>query len=308
MARDLGAELRTGVLDRRRVMRYALGTVAGAIAVPVLSACGGSPTANSSTSSSAASSSSSATPLPAPLPANYQATWPLNVGKSQVQVPGSMYVTQNGSLEMASFGNDIWNSADNCAFYGEQTSGDGTWSVEVAIQANTNEWAKAGIMLRQSLDPTDAMLIYAVSPQHGVFVDWRGVKAKPAQGGPTNDAVAAAPIYLKLQKKGNIITIWDSTDGQTWQNQAVMTGVAMDPNTGKPPVASSSTSGSSASAAAAAAAPANPIPIFKDPYYVGLACCSHDAKLRGRVGFDQITGFKSPKYTSIFQSTAKNNW
>ena len=311
MAREVGAELRAAVLDRRRVMRYALGTVAGAIAVPVLTACGGSAANTSSTTSSSASSSSSSVPLPAALPSSYKATWPLDVSKSQVAVGGSMYVTQNGKLEMASFGNDMWNTADNAAFYGEQVSGDGTWTVEVAFQANTNEWAKAGLMLRQSLDPTDVSIIFVTTPQHGVVVDMRGVKGKASVGGPTVDAVAATPIFLKMQKKGTQVTLWDSTDGQQWNNQTVLDMIDFDPNTGKaptPPKASGSASGSASAAAPAVAIPKNPIPVLKDPFYVGLCACSHDPKLRGLVGFDQITGFKSPTYTSLYEKDKTKNW
>lgn len=315
MAREVDAKLGAGVLDRRRVMRYALGTVAGAIAVPVLTACGGSAAnTTSSTSSSATSSSSSSVVMPAALPPTYKATWPLNVAKSQVAVPGSMYVTQNGALEMASFGNDMWGTGDNFAYYNEKVSGDGEWSVEVAIQANTNEWAKAGIMLRQSLDPTDAFIDLVTSPQHGVFVNYRGVKGKaaPNSNGPTIDAVAATPIFLKLSKKGTQVTVSDSPDGQTWNNTTVLNMIAFDPSTGqvpKPAAASTSASGSaSAAAPAAAAIPTNPIPLLTDPFYVGLCACSHDPKLRGRVGFDQITGFKNPTYTSVYQTSLKNNW
>jgi hypothetical protein len=303
MASELRVEVPGTALDRRRAVRYALGAVAGAVAMPVLAACGAAKTTGNSSATSSAATSSSSASKPAPLPQSTQPTWPLNVGISQVQVPGSMYATQGSGptmqLEMAAFGNDIWNNADNCCFYGNQASGDGTWSVQVAIQSATSTWAKAGLMLRQSLDPSDVMIDLVTTPQEGVNCQYRLVKGMdcPSPNGPEIDAVSSTPVYLQMVKKGNTLTVSDSADGTTWNNVTTLTFLAP---TGK--------NVTPAGAWAKGINAATTVPLLSDPYYVGICACAHIATLRGMDGFTNIVGLKNPTYTSIFNPATPTDW
>jgi hypothetical protein len=335
MGSEIGLAVPRGAVDRRRAVRYALGAVAGVAAMPVLAACGSAKT-TANTSSSTATAASSSVSRPAPLPANTQPSWPLNVAVSQVQVPGSMYATQgSGSglkLELSAFGNDMWNNDSNFAFYGNQTSAaDFTVTCQVAVQSATNSWAKAGIVWMQTLSTGAAFVDLVTTPQHGVNVQYRLVKdqACPGSNGPTIDAVASSPIYLKMQKSGNQLICADSTDGSTWANVTKLTLVPIVQQSAASTSSSSSSSSASGSktsaSSASKAAPAGNVnsvgnawvtgvnaattaPLLTPPYYIGIAACAHDATLRGLDGFQNITGLTNPTYTSIFNKAATTEW
>ncbi len=101
---------------------------------------------------------------------------------------------------------------------------DGTVAtVQVRSQSNTNAWAKAGIMVRNTI--TDAnlspgFLIVAVTPGHGYVVQWdangdgrlESNSAPPGEGTGT----ASYPSWLKLVRSGTTYSGYYSTDGTTW--------------------------------------------------------------------------------------------
>lgn len=283
-------------VDRRKVMRYALGAVAGAAALPVLAACGKAAPANSTTTSSTAP----AKPKVPLLPTTGTPSWPVNVAKAQPTAAWSMYATQGKAsalkLEMVTFGNDMWNANDNFSYYAQQHSGPGTWSCEVAYISPTDSWSKVGIMVRQSLHSGSNDLYFVTTVGNGASLQYRP-QPGGAQGGPTVDPLAQYPIFLKMAyTPGKQVELWDSTDGKTWKNQTIVPLVALDPKTKKLPKN----------------APKGAIqdPAFKSPYYVGICACSHNPTLQGYTGVTSLTGFNLAKmsYHAVYQKTAKGNW
>jgi hypothetical protein len=101
---------------------------------------------------------------------------------------------------------------------------DGTVAVvQVLSQANTNAWAKAGIMVRNAI--TDAntspgFLIIAVAPGHGYVVQWdaNGDGRLESNSAPSGEGLGTAvyPSWLKLVRSGTTYTGYYSTDGATW--------------------------------------------------------------------------------------------
>ena len=59
----------------------------------------------------------------------------------------------DGTYFMSSSGTDIWNNGDQFRFAYKTLTGDGSMVARVDSVANTNVWAKAGVMIRQSTDP-----------------------------------------------------------------------------------------------------------------------------------------------------------
>ena len=285
-------------LDRRRVMRYALGAVAGAVVLPVLAACGtAKPAANSSTPAS----SSAAAPPPVLLPTTGTSKWPVNVATAQPTAEYSMYATSGTAdkqlIEMVTFGNDMWSTNDNFSYYGGKASGAGTFTAQVATLAPTDGWAKAGLMLRQTTDPDSPDLYFVTSVGNGASLQYRLTKGASAQGGPTVDPLAAYPIYLQMKyTPGKQVDLASSTDGKTWKNATTVPFVAADPKTKKVPTG----------------APANAIldPGITDPYYIGVCGCSHNAKLQGLVGFSNLTGFPTTgmAYKAVYNAASKSTW
>ena len=74
----------------------------------------------------------------------------------------------NGVFTVTGSGDDIWNSADTFRFVYLTNSSACTVIARVVSMQNSDGWAKAGIMARDSLDPGAANAFIAVTPGNGV--------------------------------------------------------------------------------------------------------------------------------------------
>ncbi len=121
----------------------------------------------------------------------------------------------NGAFTLSGAGHDIWDNADDFRFAFQRLSGDGAVMVQVESLVNTNAWAKAGVMIRDSLDPASPMAYMIISPSNGASFGWRLTPGANAASAP---AVAniRAPQWVKLTRKGNVFTAQYSADGKAW--------------------------------------------------------------------------------------------
>ena len=121
---------------------------------------------------------------------------------------GNTFTIQGG-------GGDIWSTADQFHFVWQSLASDGTFSAHVASQSNSNDWAKAGVMLRQNgTDPGAAFYAVYATPANGITVQYR---ATP--GGSAAQATAltgSVPAYMRVARSGSTFTAYTSTDGVTW--------------------------------------------------------------------------------------------
>jgi hypothetical protein len=79
---------------------------------------------------------------------------------------------------------------------------------------NTNVWAKAGVMIRQSLDAGSPMAYMIQSAASGASFGWRQLMA--GTPGSMTQAAIVAPQWVKLTRTGNAFTAQYSADGKTW--------------------------------------------------------------------------------------------
>lgn len=121
----------------------------------------------------------------------------------------------NGVFTVLGGGNDIWGSADKFHFAHQAFSGDFTLSARVDTLQNTDGWAKAGLMARESTNAGAKYVGIYVTPGNGVSIQYRS----------TNDAAAvdfarntgfAAPYWVRLTRAGNTFTGFRSADGASW--------------------------------------------------------------------------------------------
>ncbi len=107
-------------------------------------------------------------PIDDTIPAPWKGT---DIG--DVGAAGSEGLLQ-GVFTLHASGADIWGSADAFHYVYQSLNGDGTIVAHVASQENSNEWAKAGLMIRETLDParkTPLSLqppVMALSSRHGL--------------------------------------------------------------------------------------------------------------------------------------------
>jgi regulation of enolase protein 1 (concanavalin A-like superfamily) len=117
-------------------------------------------------------------------------------------------------------GADLWGSTNEYgAMYLPGREHDGsTTIVRVDSQADTNVWAKAGIMVRNDISNANAgagHVILAETPGNGFLLDWDsdgdGLLDQQA-----SVATAVYPAWLKLVRSGSTFSGYYSTDGATW--------------------------------------------------------------------------------------------
>ncbi len=141
--------------------------------------------------------------------------------------------TAPGQYKVSSNSGDIWGTADNFRFVYKQFAGDGSISAKVvAVTGTTSNWAKAGVMIRRSLDQNSAYALMFPTPDGR-----RAFQNRPTVGGNavsahSNPNTITFPLWVKVERKGNLFTASYSTDGKTWtiQPDTENTGTDRSPN------------------------------------------------------------------------------
>jgi hypothetical protein len=135
---------------------------------------------------------------------------------------GSFVEAPAGTYTMTASGTDIWdvgtagNYHDEFHFAYKTLTGAGSIIARVQSVQNTNGWAKAGVMIRQTLDGGSPHMFACVTPSNGV-----AQQGRPTPGAASfnaNQAGITAPRWLKLERDlaGNF-TVTHSANGTTWQ-------------------------------------------------------------------------------------------
>jgi hypothetical protein len=169
---------------------------------------------------------------------------------------GSCGVAGNASWRTDVFtgwgsGADIWNAADAFRFVYRPLTGDGEIRARVLGVENTNTWAKAGVMVRETLEAGSRHAMMVLTPGNGL-----SFQRRTATGGTslsTSGGAAAAPRWVRVVRAGSTLTGSASTDGTTWTTVGTET-IAMG-----------------------------------EAVYVGLAVTSHDNAQRCTARFDNVS-------------------
>ena len=125
------------------------------------------------------------------------------------------YSLSSGTFTVNGSGSDIWYNADGFQFVSQPLTGDGSIIARVVSQTNTNSWAKAGVMFRETLAGNSTFAAFEVTPGNGAVYQARtttGIYAVSTQG-PTT---IKAPYWVQVVRAGNVFTGSISPDGITW--------------------------------------------------------------------------------------------
>jgi alpha-L-fucosidase len=157
---------------------------------------------------SANSAEASASPAAAP-----SGNW-LTEDVGAVGATGSFGLT-NSVFTLQGSGADIWYSADEFRYVFQAMNGDGSITARVLNLQSTANWAKAGVMIRETLDAASKYVVHYLSPANGVALQQRASTGGSAAG-VSNPTGVAAPYWLRLVRAGDTFTAYDSPDGMTW--------------------------------------------------------------------------------------------
>ncbi len=126
--------------------------------------------------------------------------------------PGSVDLTDN-IFKVKGSGQDIYNYSDEFHYVYWPLSGDGTITTRVLGLSNTNWWAKAGVMIRESLDPESKEVAVVVSSECGIASQWRRETSDRTGWSGTS---GGAPYWIKLERSGDSFFAYKSIDGENW--------------------------------------------------------------------------------------------
>lgn len=161
-------------------------------------------------------------------------------------------------------GADIWGTSDSFHFLYQSLPAPGSLSVRVVAQHGGHPFAKAGVMLRESLDPASASVILDVKPDGGIEF-----MVRYATGEPTvylGGAQASQPgVYLRLDRTAaNEIAASQSNDGASWTRIGSVV-----------------------------------VPFASTDLLAGLAVTSHDVSAMNTALFDHVTAAASPVTSNL---------
>jgi len=131
---------------------------------------------------------------------------PARAGTAASSAPGAFTVTGGGAA--------IWDDADEFQYVYQPVQGNTEIIARVASLQVTNEGAKAGVMIRESLNAGARHASMFATGSLG----WRFQYREVTNGisfnelGPGSDA----PGWVRLVRAGNVFTAYHSTNGSTW--------------------------------------------------------------------------------------------
>ncbi len=131
-------------------------------------------------------------------------------------LPGS-FTCSNSKYEIEGSGSDIWNNSDGFHYAFQYIEGDCEISAKVESLEGSNEWAKAGVMIRESMSGNSKTAFACVTTRNGITYHQRTETNAQMEGGNRN-AEIKAPYWVKMVRKGNSLNYFFSEDGQNWNN------------------------------------------------------------------------------------------
>jgi hypothetical protein len=138
---------------------------------------------------------------------------------------GSFTEAPAGTFTITATGVDIWNDADQFHFAYKVLTGAGTIEVQVLSVDNTDPWAKAGVMIRETLDAGSKFAAVYITPGNGCRFQARtdtDIAATSDTGVATSEQIAiTAPYWVKIDRDfaGNIRCYY-SSNGTTWTSMS----------------------------------------------------------------------------------------
>jgi hypothetical protein len=169
---------------------------------------------------------------------------------------GSFTEAPAGTFTMTASGADIWAvngiEADEFHFAYKMLTGTGSIVAKIESIDNTNVWAKAGVMIRETLNPDSAHAMMVVTPASGVSFQRRPGTGQTSLNTATGSITA--PYWVKIERdlSGNF-TAYSSANGSVWTMQGTE-NISMASNV-----------------------------------YIGLALTSHDVALTCQAVFSNVT-------------------
>jgi regulation of enolase protein 1 (concanavalin A-like superfamily) len=131
--------------------------------------------------------------------------------------PVEFIETSPGNIIMSGTGADIYQLTDEFRYAYKQLTGNGSITARVDTIQYTNEWAKAGVMMRATLESGTMQAHMIAAPSNRV--EWMPRLTAGSDATGTATAVDSTPLpqWVRVTRVGNAFTGEYSADGQTWE-------------------------------------------------------------------------------------------
>ncbi len=116
----------------------------------------------------------------------------------------------NNVFTLQGAGIDIWGTYDQFQYAYQSLNGDGSIIARVTSQTNTDPWAKAGVMIKESATANANYVMMAVTPGNGLDMQYT------FNGNVYGGTYTFPNVWLKVSRAGNTFTAYKSTDGTSW--------------------------------------------------------------------------------------------
>jgi hypothetical protein len=169
-----------------------------------------------------------------------------------VETPGSTtFDSAKGTFTVTASGSDVWGAEDGFHYAYTRLQGDGHVTARILSQegGSTTGWGRNGLMIRESDQANARHLIMCLGSQpetpggvdpwssNGQFFSIRRINSGTAEysfnttlgdypnfdQGARHGAIGRRelPIWVRIQRRGNLITSYLSPDGRVWSSQIV---------------------------------------------------------------------------------------
>ncbi len=179
------------------------------------------------------------------------------------------YDRTTGTYTLVGAGLDMWDVFDEFHFVYASLEDDGSITAKIESLEHVHNWTKAGVMIRNTLDPASKHGIILVTPTGRVFFGWRDREMGVTRGMGTDVNSVTLPHWVRLTRSGSQFTAQHSSDGVQWE-------AVVDPQDPNKPTSVE-------------------IPM-NETVYVGLAVSSHNPTraAEARISNVTVTGSVSP--------------
>ena len=172
----------------------------------------------------------------------------MDIGRTS-QKGTTFCLVNNFIIETAGY--DIGDNKDAFHFYYSEQLGDGGMIVKVNHIKNTHRWAKAGLMVRQSLAPESKNIFIGLTQGKDLVITER--TANSINTNEVTNFPLRIPLFIKIMRTGNRFTTYHSDKGFLWEKICTI-------NLNMP-----------------------------DKVYIGMAVSSHKENIVGRAHFSNLS-------------------
>lgn len=138
-----------------------------------------------------------------------------------ITTPVGSATDTSGFFIIEGAGSDVYGTSDHFHYVFQALSGDGEITARVDSVEHTHDWAKTGVMVRETLDDDSPHAMNIVTPINGINLQYRTIKGGSSSSISGSDS--NAPRWIRLSRKGDTFTAFESSDIISWDSIGTVT-------------------------------------------------------------------------------------